>query len=72
MDVQMPEMDGYEATRRILQIAPGMAIVGQTAHAMQDELDKCVAAGMQAHMSKPIDAQVLRRTVLRYARRPST
>jgi CheY-like chemotaxis protein len=69
MDVQMPEMDGYEATRRILQLAPDTPIVGQTAHAMHEELAKCIACGMLAHIAKPIDAQLLLRTVQQYARR---
>jgi PAS domain S-box-containing protein len=69
MDVQMPEMDGYEATRRILQLAPDTPIVGQTAHAMQEELAKCIACGMLAHITKPIDAKLLLRTVQQYARR---
>ena len=59
MDVQMPEMDGYEATRRILQIVPGLPILGQTAHALMEERDKCLAAGMVGHIAKPIDPDAL-------------
>jgi signal transduction histidine kinase/chemotaxis response regulator CheB len=54
MDVQMPEMDGYEATRRIHSIAPGLPVVGLTAHAMAEERERCLAAGMVAHVTKPI------------------
>ncbi|MBI5617057.1 MAG: PAS domain S-box protein [Gammaproteobacteria bacterium] len=59
MDIQMPEMDGYEATRRILEIAPHLPIVGQTAHAMAEESAKCHAAGMVAHLAKPIELEHL-------------
>ena len=54
MDLQMPEMDGYEATRLIRRLAPGLPIIGQTAHALAEERAKCLAAGMLAHIAKPI------------------
>ena len=54
MDVQMPKMDGYEATRRIHSIAPDLPVVGLTAHAMAEERERCLAAGMVAHVTKPI------------------
>ncbi len=60
MDVQMPEMDGLQATallrshrRADLRSLP---IIAMTAHAMQEAIDSCLAAGMDAHVSKPIDA----------------
>jgi CheY-like chemotaxis protein len=59
MDIQMPVLDGLEATRRILSLAPDLPIVGQTAHAMTEERDKCRAAGMVAHLAKPIDLDEL-------------
>jgi PAS domain S-box-containing protein len=59
MDIQMPEMDGYEATRRILELAPDLPVIGQTAHAMQDERRECLAAGMVDHIAKPIDFRQL-------------
>ena len=59
MDIQMPEMDGLEATRRILELAPDLPIIAQTAHAFSDERDKCLAAGMVAHIAKPIDPDAL-------------
>ncbi len=65
MDLQMPVMDGYEATRRILELAPGLPIIGQTAHAFGEDRDKCLAAGMAAHIAKPIDPQALVTLVLR-------
>jgi CheY-like chemotaxis protein len=65
MDLQMPVMDGYEATRRILELAPGLPIIGQTAHAFDEDREKCLAAGMAAHIAKPIDPQALVTLVLR-------
>ena len=58
-DIQMPEMDGYEATRRILAIAPDLPVIGLTAHAMQEEKARCLNAGMVAHVAKPIDIESL-------------
>ncbi|MDD5297178.1 MAG: DUF3365 domain-containing protein [Rhodocyclaceae bacterium] len=68
MDIQMPVMDGLEATRRILSVAPDLPIVGQTAHAMAEEREKCRAVGMVAHLSKPIDTEDLVAVVLKHAR----
>lgn len=59
MDCEMPEMDGYEATRRILELAPDLPVIGQTAHAMLDERRECLAAGMVDHIAKPIDFKLL-------------
>ena len=59
MDVQMPEMDGYETTRRVHSIAPSLPVVGLTAHALVEERERCLNAGMVAHLTKPIDASHL-------------
>jgi hypothetical protein len=67
MDIQMPEMDGYEATRRILELVPALPIIGQTAHALSEERDKCLAAGMVDHITKPIDPAALARLVRQHA-----
>lgn len=65
MDIQMPEMDGYEACRRILELAPGLPIIAQTAHAFAEEKEKCLAAGMLDHITKPINPQELQAVILR-------
>ncbi|HNI06985.1 MAG TPA: ATP-binding protein [Thiobacillaceae bacterium] len=63
-DVSMPEIDGMEATRRIRRIAPGLPVVGLTAHVLRAERDKCLASGMVAHLGKPVEAEDLARTLL--------
>ena len=69
MDVQMPVMDGYEATRRIRAIAPGLAVIGLTAHALAEERSRSLAAGMVEHVTKPIDAAELVAAILRHCAR---
>jgi CheY-like chemotaxis protein len=68
MDVQMPVMDGYEATRQIRALAPGLPVIGQTAHALDEERATCLAAGMVDHLAKPLDPDQLIASILRHAR----
>jgi two-component system, sensor histidine kinase and response regulator len=70
MDLQMPEMDGYQATAK-LRSDPRFAnlpIIAMTAHATIEERQRCLAAGMNDHISKPIDPSMLFETVSRYYR----
>ncbi len=62
MDVQMPEMDGFDATSRIRAAENGgrrLPIIALTAHAIQGDRERCLAAGMDAYVSKPIRAELL-------------
>lgn len=66
MDIEMPEMDGYEATRKIRMIAPDLPIIAMTAHAMKQHRQESLAAGMNAHLAKPIDARKLFKTLSQF------
>ncbi|MCW5604213.1 MAG: response regulator, partial [Burkholderiales bacterium] len=72
MDLQMPKVDGIAATGRI-RADPRFAalpVIAMTAHAMVEERERCLAAGMNDHVTKPVDPDVLYRTLARhYARR---
>jgi len=70
MDVQMPEMDGYEATRRIRALnhtrAKEIPIIAMTANVFREDIDKCLEAGMNDHIGKPIDIQEFISTLQKY------
>nr|WP_286180450.1 response regulator [Leptothrix sp. C29] len=68
MDLQMPVMDGYEATRAIRERAEWreLPILAMTAHAMVEERDRCLALGMRGHIAKPIDPAGLVETLKAY------
>ncbi|OGT20396.1 MAG: hypothetical protein A2V90_09090 [Gammaproteobacteria bacterium RBG_16_57_12] len=65
MDIQMPVMDGYEATRAIRKISrlDNLPIIAMTANAMASDRDKCLRAGMNDHVAKPIDPDLLFRAL---------
>ncbi len=68
MDLQMPEMDGHEATQLIRKnhIFNGLPIIAITAHAMVEERERCLAEGMNEHIAKPIDPVLLYKTLLKW------
>lgn len=67
MDVQMPVLDGYEATREIRQresqSGDHVVVIGVTAHAMPEHIEACLAAGMDAVITRPIDPGTFAQTV---------
>ncbi|MFA5506973.1 MAG: response regulator [Vulcanimicrobiota bacterium] len=67
MDVQMPEMDGFQATQKIRELEPDKAkipIIALTAHAIKGDRERCLEAGMDEYVSKPIDPEILKLTIL--------
>lgn len=66
MDVQMPEMDGFEATKEIRKMESGgrhIPIIAMTAHAMKGDRERCLSAGMDDYVSKPINPQEMYKTI---------
>jgi signal transduction histidine kinase/ActR/RegA family two-component response regulator len=70
MDIQMPVMDGYEATKRIRSLADplraSIPILAMTANAFAEDRERSIAAGMNGHIAKPIDAAVLLSTIQQF------
>lgn len=70
MDVQMPQMDGLEATRLIRSMEADAAhhtpIIALTAYAFKEDEENCLRAGMDAYLSKPVDVELFYKTLLRY------
>jgi PAS domain S-box-containing protein len=76
MDVQMPEMDGYQATRNIRAMdnpkAKNIPIIAMTANAFKEDVDRCLEAGMNDHLPKPIDEKTVIDKIMLYSgRRPN-
>jgi CheY-like chemotaxis protein len=71
MDCQMPEMDGYEATRSIRRNEDDRRtpVIAITAYAMKGDRERCLAAGMDDYIAKPIQPDMLYGTIARWLRR---
>jgi signal transduction histidine kinase/CheY-like chemotaxis protein len=72
MDIQMPEMDGFEATRTIRTMdipwAKNIPIIAMTANAFKEDIERCLEAGMNDHLPKPIDEKSVLEKIVHYAR----
>lgn len=72
MDIQMPNMDGYEATRCIRHLQDikkaEIPIIAMTANAFQEDAEKCIAVGMNAHLAKPLDIEKVEQTICKQLR----
>ncbi|MDR1193139.1 MAG: response regulator [Peptococcaceae bacterium] len=75
MDVQMPEMDGYEATRNIralnLPKAATIPIIAMTANVFREDIENCLQAGMNDHIGKPLDLDDVLASLRRYLNKPA-
>ena len=67
MDLMMPVMDGYTATRKIRELersdAKTVPIIAMTANAFQEDAEKCIAVGMNAHLARPLDIEKVKKTI---------
>ncbi len=66
MDLQLPILDGYTATKEIKKINQEVPIIAQTAHVMSGEREKCLEAGCDDYLAKPIRLQILMETLSKY------
>lgn len=66
MDIKMPVMNGYEATREVKKINPNIPVIAQTAFSMQNDKQKCIDAGCDDYVAKPIEIESLIQTIDKY------
>ncbi|WP_108808638.1 response regulator [Aquimarina spinulae] len=66
MDIRMPVMDGYTATRKIKKMRPGLPIVAQTAYSTEEDIQKALDAGCDDFVSKPVDRKILKPIINKY------
>jgi CheY-like chemotaxis protein len=66
MDIQLPQIDGYEATGKLKKLRPEIIIIAETAHAMKEDRAKSLDAGCDDYITKPIDLQELLKLINKY------
>ena len=70
MDIQMPKMDGYEATKAIRSLpredAASVPIIAITANAFREDMERALSCGMNDHLSKPVDVKKLQEILIKY------
>jgi len=66
MDIQLPQMDGYEATREIRKFDKDVIIIAQTAYALEGDKEKAIAVGCHDYLSKPINTDELKQMIIKY------
>jgi signal transduction histidine kinase/CheY-like chemotaxis protein len=71
MDIQMPKLDGHDATKRLRGLGFSKPIVALTAHAMREERNKCFTSGCTDYLTKPIKRDVLIEVISKYVRNPT-
>lgn len=69
MDLQMPHMDGINATKRIREVSRELPIIAMTARTMNEEKERCFSIGMNDHISKPIDPDTMFSTIAKWKNR---
>ncbi|NEW81522.1 MAG: PAS domain S-box protein [Mariniphaga sp.] len=69
MDILMPEMDGYEATRQIRKFNKDVIIIAQTAYALEGDKEKAIAAGCNGYITKPIKSEELKQMMIKYLKK---
>lgn len=69
MDIKMPEMDGLTATKQIREVNNNIPIIAQTAYAMSEDKNKCLNAGCNDYLTKPINHRLLLATIEKYLTR---
>jgi hypothetical protein len=70
MDMRLPFIDGYEATKEIKAMKPNITIIAQTANVMSDDRTKCLSVGCDDYLSKPLDPDEFLRSVAHYLKKP--
>jgi len=69
MDIQLPEMNGYEATSKIREFNKDVIIIAQTAFAMEGDKEKAIAVGCNDYISKPIKIEELEKLIVKYMKK---